>query len=519
MSKLRVIYHLVRADFYERVRRYSFLIILGLSAFLGYQAAIGNLNIHLGSYRGEYNSAWVGSMMAVMATFFFGWFGFYLIKGAVGRDRETGVGQIMATTPLSRLLYVIGKWFSNLAVLLAMTAILAVASVGIQLLAGESTQIDLPALWLPFLFISIPMLAFVAALAVLFETIGFLQGGFGNIVYFFLFIFLLPLSMRLNHPAFEITGIQLLEQSMGQAAKEAFSGYDGGFVLGAAPGGITGTFQWHGVDWTPQIILARFSLFGVALLVLLLASIFFDRFDPSRRKPVEMRTKKPTLVPDPESVTVKSAEQAIQLTPLSDTRDRFRFLEIFTAELKLLLKGQRWWWYLVAGGLIVASLVNTPEVTRTVILPMAWVWPILLWSSIGNREVRYGVWQLTFSSAFPLQRQLPAQWLAGFVLAPVMASGAILRLAISGEMAALLALFAGALFIPSLALALGVWSNSSKPFEIIYILIWYIGPLNRMPVLDYIGATGDSQPLYFMLAALALAFFAVLGRVRQIRIG
>ena len=68
MSTLRIIYHLARADFYERVRRYSFLIILGLSAFLGYQAAIGNLSIRLDSYRGEYNSAWVGSMMAVIAT-------------------------------------------------------------------------------------------------------------------------------------------------------------------------------------------------------------------------------------------------------------------------------------------------------------------------------------------------------------------------------------------------------------------------------------------------------------------
>ncbi|HKJ37866.1 MAG TPA: ABC transporter permease subunit [Anaerolineales bacterium] len=519
MSTLRIIYHLARADFYERVRRYSFLIILGLSAFLGYQAAIGNLSIRLDSYRGEYNSAWVGSMMAVIATFFFGWFGFYLIKGAVGRDRETGVGQIMATTPLSRPLYVIGKWFSNMAVLLAMTAILAVASVGIQLLAGESAQINLPALWLPFLFISIPMLAFVAALAVLFETIGFLQGGFGNIVYFFLFIIFLPLSMSLDNPAFEITGMQLLEQSMGQAAKGAFPAYDGGFVLGAAPGSITGTFQWQGVDWTPQIILARFSLFGIVLLTLLLASIFFDRFDPSRRKPAKARTKKPALTPDLVPATVKSAEPTLQLTPLSGTRDRFRFMQVFTAELKLLLKGQRWWWYLVAGGLIVASLVNTSEVTQTVILPMAWVWPILLWSSIGNREFKQGVWQLTFSSASPLLRQLPAQWLAGFVLTLVMAIGAIVRFGMNSEPASLLALFAGAFFIPSLALALGVWSNSSKTFEIIYILIWYIGPLNRMPALDYIGVTGESQPLYFMLAALVLLAFAVLGRIRQLRNG
>src|SRR5215216_7505759 len=82
------------------VRRYSFLIMLGLAAFLGYQVAIGN-SVQLNEYRGEFNSAWVGSLMSLVTTFFLGWFAFYLVKGSVTRDRETGVGQIMATTPLT----------------------------------------------------------------------------------------------------------------------------------------------------------------------------------------------------------------------------------------------------------------------------------------------------------------------------------------------------------------------------------------------------------------------------------
>jgi len=102
MNQARIIYHLARADFLERVRRYSFLIMLGLAAFLGYQVAIGNISVQLKEYRGEFNSAWVGSMMSLVTTFFLGWFAFYLVKGSVTRDRETGVGQIMATTPLTR---------------------------------------------------------------------------------------------------------------------------------------------------------------------------------------------------------------------------------------------------------------------------------------------------------------------------------------------------------------------------------------------------------------------------------
>ena len=60
--------------------------MLGLMVFLSYQVAVGNVNLRVGSYRGEYNSAWVGSMMSIIASFFLSWLGFYLVKGSVARD-------------------------------------------------------------------------------------------------------------------------------------------------------------------------------------------------------------------------------------------------------------------------------------------------------------------------------------------------------------------------------------------------------------------------------------------------
>ena len=35
MTALRTLYHLAHADFLERVRRYSFVILLGVTAYLG----------------------------------------------------------------------------------------------------------------------------------------------------------------------------------------------------------------------------------------------------------------------------------------------------------------------------------------------------------------------------------------------------------------------------------------------------------------------------------------------------
>ncbi len=52
MSSARVLYHMVRADFLERVRRYSFLLTLGFSLYLGYGVYAGQINLRVNEYRG-----------------------------------------------------------------------------------------------------------------------------------------------------------------------------------------------------------------------------------------------------------------------------------------------------------------------------------------------------------------------------------------------------------------------------------------------------------------------------------
>jgi hypothetical protein len=205
------------------------------------------------------------------------------------------------------------------------------------------------------------------------------------------------------------------------------------------------------------------------------------------------------------------------LTPLNKAANRFSFFNVLMAELKLLLKGQRWWWYVVMAGIIIACLVNPSTAVREFALPIAWVWPILIWSAIGNREVHHNVQQMTFSSSSPLLRQLPAQWLAGFIVTLLVSIGAIIRLSVDGESVGLLALLSGAFFIPSLALACGVWSGTSKLFEILYMLIWYLGPLNKLMLLDYIGSHGNGRPEFFIPFSIVLIIFAFIGRTRQIR--
>ena len=194
----------------------------------------------------------------------------------------------------------------------------------------------------------------------------------------------------------------------------------------------------------------------------------------------------------------------------------FAFPRLILLELKLLFKGRPWWWFVVAGGLFIASLVNTPEHVRAFIVPITWLWPILIWSGLGNREMRHNVGQMVFSSASPLIRQLPATWFAGFIVTVLTGGGAALKFLVTGDATSLLIWFSAAIFIPTLALTLGIWSKSSKLFEVLHVSMWYLA-LNGIDTVDYFGANSDGNIGVFLPLSLGLIIMAFIGRARQIR--
>jgi hypothetical protein len=115
---------------------------------------------------------------------------------------------------------------------------------------------------------------------------------------------------------------------------------------------------------------------------------------------------------------------------------------------------------------------------------------------------------------------LLAAWLAGVAVSALTGSGTTVRLILAHEWAGLLAWAIGALFVPSLALALGVWSGNSRFFEAVYTAMWYVGPVNGLPELDYMGALGESSVSgvhgYYLGLTVVLLVLAALGRWRQI---
>jgi hypothetical protein len=328
------------------------------------------------------------------------------------------------------------------------------------------------------------------------------------------------------------TGSLVIFRSMILDGMEEGLGQARGFVLvrnypelyGLPPGA---TFVYDGVSWTSPILLGRMGWVGAALVLAAVSALLFDRFDPARvgskipqkgGRAQEEVSNQVELSAAPGSVTTPA-----MLTPLPATwRARWPTLlaRAVLSELRLMVKGNRWWWYVVAGGLCLAALLSPVDQTRQIWLPLAWIWPLLIWSPLGNRAARHRIEPIILSAAYPLRTQIPAAWIAGLIVALATASGAILRLLMAGQWTALLALSAGAVFIPALALALGVWSRSSKLFEVVYLVLWYVGPMNGTRQLDYLGATdaasAKSMPMVYILLTLLLLGSALLGlRWRQ----
>lgn len=526
---LTALVSIVKVGFLNRIRRYRFLVTLVFCILAGYVfvPAPGANYVTLGwgsdvvFYRGVYNSAWIGSMVALLTGMFLALFGFYVVNDVVRLDEDSGVGQVIATASLGNPVYTLGCAVSNFLVLASMVFIVFLTALGMQFIRGEVFAVDIWALLSPFLVIVAPLMFLVAAVAVFFETTPWLSRSMGNIVYVFLWLFGVPLLSD----SIDLFGNNLIISSMRAACEAVFPGLSQnqhilGYSWGFPEGRELAAFAWTGVQWSLEIIQARLFIVVLAVCISLLASLRFNRFDPASESHGAM-------VSSMESIEVSDVGVApigeVKLGGLGEEGVDFGFGAILLAEVRLMLRefpsigGMG---VLVALGLFAGGIFLPVDSARGMLLPLAWLLPVLYWSRLGTREARFGTGQLVFSSAFFVLRQFLALWLVGFLISLVTGGGVMLRLVFGGDVSGAVPLFVGALFIPSFALCLGVWTGSCKVFEFLYVLLWYVGPMSGFVQLDFMGAlpssVADGVWWFYLGAAFVLFVSGFLGRLRQL---
>ena len=585
----RVPVALAVADFRARARRPAYVMVLAAAVGLGYLAvpeADGHwVIVNIGDYRGRYTSGYVGVLTALAGALWLSFAGFYVVRGAITRDERTGVGQLLAATPVRTVTYLFGKFLSNLLVLASMAAVLAGTAVLMQLARGEDRQLDPVALLMPFGLLTLPVLGVTAAAAVFFDTVRPLRGGFGNVFWFFAAMGAAlvgqgphaPLGGLGVHRVAESVHASLVDQGLRPERAE----FGLGLMYLDRP---LRTFEWSGLEVDVTFVGQRLLLLLLAALLGVLPTLWFGRFDPARAWGARTRPDagSPASVPVAPAVppgvagALPGAAVPIGAGPFGvgsggpglvgagldgpgllgagpggPAPDRLRPVlrrpswlaagapgrpaaeavvaptvrrgaglgRLVAGELRMMRRsGSRWWW-LGAGLVAVAGLLAPIDAVATVVLPLAWVWPVLVWSRLGTHRYEHGVDGLL--GAYPGPRRGPlAEWVAGVALTGVIGLVPVLRMALAQDWPGVGAWVGGLLLVPSLALAAGVVSRTHRLFQVIYLALWY-ATINGIAALDVMGAVRvDGRPVGpppVLVVGLALALLVVALLVTAVR--
>jgi hypothetical protein len=369
---------------------------------------------------------------------------------------------------------------------------------------GESAALNLGQIAAPFAVVVVPTIAMVAAIALLFEMIPWLRGGLGNVAYFFLWIGYLIWSVKddARHLSWwrDAFGANLVVRQVWAALLRVDPHATlNSIEIGAGGESARRLFTFHGFAFSGSDVAERFAWFAVALGVVAVAALLFDRFAKPAR--TAEHAKRNGMVARWQSAVARVTRSLIDVLFIGD------FGAIVLAELWLLVRGLSFWWYVVAAGLWIAQIFVDAK-AQSLIVGLAWIWPMLQWSQLGTREAVCATEQFIYPTLHPSRRQFVAQWLAGVLLAVATAGGSLVHWAHAGNLGGVEGILAGAIFVPTLALACGALSGTTRLFEIVYLVLWYIGPMNRT-TFDF---TQGAYAPGFTLASLVLFVMAVSAR-------
>lgn len=468
-----------------------------------------------------YSTAYVGFAAAALVCITVALVGFYLVAGSVRRDRESGVGAILAATPLSRTEYLAGKFLAHCAYLFVVVALalLAALTAWLRFGVGRFSAFDLLAV---FLLLSVPAVAVTASFAVLFDVTPGLSGRGGYVAWFFVFSLVL-VAVPMMFAGVDAKGVlrrEPLLDPVGAATQAALArqsvpsavGFSTGLEIRDAP---FPRVPWPGIAVTPRLVAGRAVNLLLCLLPLGLAIAVFDRFDPARKA---RREQKPGFFARRArrsaeagadvagDVAVSSAATGIAAVraPVKAHPSAGRAI---LAEVRLIWEGASWWKWPLLASVVVAAILPVPMAVGAFFVLL-----IPAVSEVAAREELAGTRGLVFSQpGVPSSTVLwKAASVALFLL--ILAAPLAIRLLIASPSRGA-ALIGGVLFVAGAAVGMGSLTAGGKLFSGVYLVIWYMA-LNNLPAADFAGALSQAPvPFYsalYLLAGAALVTVAAL---------
>jgi hypothetical protein len=507
----------VRADVLIRLRRPSTAVVFLLLSFIPYlwipDPSTGRTLIQIGGQRALYNSAAIGMATAVLATMFIGLVGFYVISNAVKRDVLSRCGFVIASTTMRGSEYIIGKFAGNVVFLSLFTMGFMATAMAMVLVRGEAPLEPL-VFARQYLLLLPPAIVCVSALAIVFECTPLLRSKFGDVVYFFLWMGLMGAVATMTEKGIGGWAAYIDVSGLGFMLQQLKTNYHtNALSIGASSFDPTKPpLVFPGLQWGWQWVMPRVvsTLWPMSLLVI--ARVFFHRFDPARVRSMPNQKASSSwigrfnLFAKPVARLFVRFGNAFASLPGIPMLVRTAMTDALTTIAAFPLASVA----IVIFALM--SLVTTSaQAFLTGPLPFAFAGCGIALADIACREKRAGTTALIYAT--PGLRAKFVLWKFASTLFVALAFlGIPIARAIALRPAAALPLLVSVFFLSAAATALGIVSSNSKTFIVAFLTFWYIALSDKgaSPALDFAGWFGKITPaLSLSYALVAVGFLAV----------
>jgi hypothetical protein len=468
--------------------------------------------------RVAYTSSALAVGSAALTGLFFGLAGFYLARGRMSEDARSGIGPVLAATPLGSGIFLLGRWLGNVAYLGGLLLIFLATMLVLHLLRGEG-PVQLLIYLQTYALVLLPLVFFTASMVLLFDAWPPLMGKGGDVLYFFIWMAQLSAGAVATIGQHGWTPALLLD----------FSGI--GAVIGAvqtvlpSQGLVIGGGDFDPAHtalvlpdglWSAQIIWTRIGSALIAMLPLLPAILLFHRFSPDR---VKVRGERDGW--SPLALLNRWLRPCARLVrPLFVLAARVPGVGGHALALLALALASNPAAIVAALALLVLGGVASSAMLGGVLIGAIASWGILI-SEISVRDAQHDVEALSATAPGGGQRTNLAQWLASCLLALLFTAPVLLRwLAIAPLRAA--ALLCGVAALSAAAGLLGQMSRTARAFLALFLFAMYVATQAvKVPALDAVGFNGSATALtvagYLMAGILLLAAGLLLESRRQLR--
>jgi hypothetical protein len=496
---------IVIADMRIRFRRMSTLVVflfMTACAYLWVPApSTGRALLQIAGQRCLYNSAAIGMATASISALMIGLFGYYVISNAIARDTRSRCGFVIASTTMRSSEYLAGKFAGNVIFLVTFMTGFMLCAMAMLLVRGEAPLN-------PFIFakqyvLLVPTtIVLVSAIAIVFESIPFLSGRFGDVAFFFFWAFAIGFAVNaIEHGAsvkvagiFDMSGLgYLLDQTRKVLHTNSMSIGSSNFDP------KKGVFIYNGLSWDPAWLVPRTLSMLLPVPMLVIARLAFHRFDPVRVK--QGSTKHGSSWWSRINLLFKPFTRAAMTLVTRGSRPSL--IRSSFADALLTISATPVFLIAVIGTSIAA--LASPSINAVMVV----VFPAIAISiaDIATRESRAGTSALVWSTPLIKPRLVAWKMLVSFSVASLFLVVPLLRGANIG------AALAGALFVCAAATFLGIVSGNPKTFIVLFLSFWYlvVSDKGATPSLDFGGFNGaatKSTAVGYLGAAIACVLVA-----------